>query len=365
MIRKRGGSYGVKVWNPATGKDEWIGSRRNLKDARKIEREAEQRFARSNTTEILVGDYGKRWLDVKHGPGTRRPQVTTRIHNENAIKPFLETFADRRMNSFLRREALDWSAAHPHNAKAVSAMFNDAVDDEYVESNPFANRRVKKSRGRRDISPLTLVEVNRLGDIALDVWGPYGATCRAWVLCAAWVGWRPGEGFAARHEDADMDAGTINVKRQVQVDGERDPKTGKRWNIILPGPAERAIRDMGTIRTGLLFHGIQGKQIRKGAYTWYWDRVRTVFEAELEPERRAQLLNGRPNLDLYELRHFCASMLRARGASYDDIAFQLGNSARVCEETYCHLYAGETTKRLADLFDGADRALQASLAEAS
>jgi hypothetical protein len=63
-----------------------------------------------------------------------------------------------------------------------------------------------------------------------------------------------------------------------------------------------------------------GKPIRLGAYTWYWDRVRAVFEAKLEPARRAELLGDRLNLDLYELRHAAASQIVARGGNEYDVA---------------------------------------------
>lgn len=362
MIRKRGGSYGVKVWNPATGRDEWAGSRGSLKAARQLERDTERRYARSPVTgEITVTEYVERWLTVKHGPGTRRPQVTTGQQNRMRIKAFVDDFGAQRLGSVRRRDALDWAAVHPSNAKAVSALYNDAIDDEYVQVNPFANRRQKQSRGRRDIVPLTMTEVDRLATIATGVWGLYGPTCRAWVLCAAWIGWRPGEAFAARWDDLDLDAGTVRIERQVQADGERLPKNDRVRTVILPGPAKVALLEMSTVRSGLLFRTMTGRQISKRAYTWYWERVRTPFALELDVERRAELLAGRPNLDLYELRHFCASMLRARGASYDDIAFQLGNSAKMCEDTYCHLYAGETERRLSALFEDAESARRQAL----
>ena len=43
--------------------------------------------------------------------------------------------------------------------------------------------------------PLTEEEVERLGELARELWGPrtYGLIARAWVLFGAWVGRRPGE----------------------------------------------------------------------------------------------------------------------------------------------------------------------------
>jgi hypothetical protein len=77
-------------------------------------------------------------------------------------------------------------------------MFNDAIDDEFAQANPFRNRRQEQPRGRQDIFPMTEEEVDRLAEIALREWGPsgYGLVARAWVLFGAWVGTRPGETFS-------------------------------------------------------------------------------------------------------------------------------------------------------------------------
>ncbi len=54
------------------------------------------------------------------------------------------------------------------------------------------------------------------------------------------------------------------------------------------------------------------------------------------------------HLDPYELRHHCGSMLADRGLSSADIAAYLGNSARVCEDTYIHPYRDRQQARLRD-----------------
>jgi integrase len=84
-----------------------------------------------------------------------------------------------------------------------------------------------------------------------------------------------------------------------------------------------------------------------------WDPIRKAFERTLSTERRAELLDGRPDLDFYELRHFCGSMMADRGLSEHDIAHQLGNSVEVCRETYIHAYRDRTNERVRLALDGA------------
>jgi integrase len=147
------------------------------------------------------------------------------------------------------------------------------------------------------------------------VWGAYGKVCKAWILFSAWVGTRPGETFSLTWDDLDLEQGLVSVKRC------KPP-----YNVDVIPVAQRvreALLEMPGERTGHLFTTVRGLPIRKGAYTWYWDRVRAVFEAKLEPARRAELLGDRLNLDLYELRHAARrrswrgrERVRRRGAAW-------------------------------------------------
>lgn len=248
------------------------------------------------------------------------------------------------MTAIPRNEALDWSLKHRSAAKTVSAMFNDAINDDLLKANPFANRQHKQMRGRKDINPMTEPEVELLASIALDIWGdPYGKVCRAWILFSAWEGTRPGETFGLTWDDADLQRGLVTVKRI---------KPPYNTDIIpLAKRAREAILEMPH-RTGLLFPSVTGKQIGKGSSRYYWDPVRKAFETKLSPERKVELLNGRPDVDLYELRHFIASQIVARGGNEYDVAAMLGNTPEVCRETYIHDLRSERNERLRGLLDG-------------
>jgi hypothetical protein len=79
---------------------------------------------------------------------------------------------------------------------------------------------------------------------------------------------------------------------------------------------------MNRLRRGYVFVSHEGRPMRAGAYRYYWIPVQDRFLGETDPKRRAELLEGKkatrkgspPNLDLYELRHFCGSMLADRGS---------------------------------------------------
>lgn len=342
--RGKKGTRPVYVYDPRVGRKRYVGSRRLERDAKQLFRDKSDEFAALSgrpRRARSVREYALRWLDVKHGEGTRRPSATTRQVNDGLLRPFLREFGDRRLDGGISRaEALDWALRHPTNAKAVSAMFNDAVDDMLAAANPFANRRQPESRGRRDIDPITEEEVERLGELALRIWGErtYGLVVRGWVLFSAWVGTRPGETFSREWRHLDFDQGLVTVER---IKGRKQVDT-----VVLPDRAAAAVLAMPVRREGLVFRSIRGKPITKGSSRYGWDPVRKAFMAELSAERRRELLAGREDLDIYELRHFCGSIMADRGLTEFDIAHQLGNSPEVCRETYIHTYVDRANDRV-------------------
>jgi integrase len=342
--RGKNGMRPVYVYDPRVGHKVYVGSRKALRGpggAQELEREKIVEFSgvQTDRARMTCRRYAdERWLPLKHGPNTRRPSPTTAQVNRDSLKPFLRDFGDRDMHSLTRVEALDWSRQHPRQAKAVSAMFNDAVDDQILEGNPFANRRAEQPRGRKDISPLTEAEVDQLVQIAEEMWGAYGRVCGAWITFLAWVCCRPGEAFRAEWSDLDFERGEVTIRR-VKPPYNTD-------TVVLPARAQTALLDMPVERVGLLFRTVNGKPIVKNSSRYYWDPVRKAFMRGLTARRRAELLSGRPDFDLYELRHMGASVMADRGLNEFDIAHQLGNSPQVCRETYIHTYRDRTNDRV-------------------
>jgi integrase len=361
--RGKKGMRPVYVYDPAVGQKVYVGSRQNLRGAggaQELERQKQQEFAAHEPKRIegklTIRGYAADWLELHHGEGTRRPAPGTRTVNEGHLRRFLEDFGDRLIDGGIgRREALRWSRKNVHAAKVVSAMFNDAVDDQECEGNPFANRRHKESRGRKHIKPLTADEVQRIAEIAHRHWGAdgYGLVARAWVLFGAWVGCRPGETFGVELEDLRFDAGEVVIRRIKKRGGEYPVDT-----VVLPRAAIQVIQAMPVLpRTGPIFLTITGERMLKGALRYYWDPVRAAFQATVSEQRWAELLDGTEdgkNLDFYALRHFCASQIVEHGGNEYDVAAQLGNSPEVARETYIHSYVEQVNARNRRFLDGAE-----------
>lgn len=352
--RGKQGMRPVYVYNPAEGRKVYVGSRQKLRgpgSAQELEREKAAEFAghTAATGTALIRAYAAEWLELHHGTGTRRPSRTTLAVNEQNLRSFLAAYGDRPLDGIARREALAWAKKHPHNAKVVSAMFNDAVDDEACKGNPFANRRHEQSRGRKDIQPITEAEVDRLAQIGLEMWDAYGFVAAGVILFGAWVGCRPGETFTVPLDALDFRNGQVTVRR-VKKRGSEYPTDV----VVFPQRAQDAVRAIPNLpRTGPVFRTITGLAISKGSHRYVWDPIRKAFAQELTPARRAELLDDRGDLDFYELRHFAGSVMADRGLSEYDIAHQLGNSVQVCRETYIHAYRDRTNDRVRLALDGA------------
>lgn len=346
--RKPGGSREVWVYDPALGRKVYVGSRKALRGpggAMELEREKQAELAAgprpAAAAAMTCGEYADRWLAAKHGPGTRRPSPTTLQVNRGLLKRFRDDFAGRPLRGGVDRvEALDWARRHPTNAKAVSAMFNDALDDMLTDANPFGNRRLPESRGRKDIVPLTEQEIETLAALAHTTWRrAHGPTVAAWITFLAWTGARPKEAFALTWDALDLVEGRMTVRR---VKGKQQTQT-----VVLPPAAVAALEQMPGQRAGLLFRTPRGASYDKGGWGYYWRPVRAAFVAQLDPARRTELLAVDGALDVYALRHFCGSLMADRGLSEFDIAHQLGNSPEVCRETYIHVHADRANDRVA------------------
>jgi integrase len=360
MIRKKRGKHEVWVYNPTAGRKVYVGTyskQGTLKEegtARWAERRAENEFADAATSirqAVTIRAWAQTWQAEYP-----RPEATTRAHHKNALKSFLAEFGDRPLDQLTKAEANRVAHQRPHVARTASAMFNDAI--RYLEGhdtpNPFA-MLVENGKGRQDIDPLTLAEVNRLGEIAVREYGAlFGMCFRAMILFAAWTGCRPGELAGMRWTDLDFDNGLLRVDRQHGPDGLKLPKMGKRREIILPTPAADAVRGMPVRDIEWLFTTPRGKQFRKGSWNHYWRPVRAVFEGEQTSTHwLPRRLEAKPDdhLDFYELRHFCGSLLADRGATARDIAEQLGNTEQVCQRVYIHSYRDRARDRIRAAFN--------------
>lgn len=319
MIVKRGSRYGVSVYDSALGRKRWVGTFGTRGEAREAEREAPRR--RNVGGRMTCGEFAALWLDEYP-----RDAGATRRTYRYGLKAFADEFARIRLSDLDRVTARGWALRHPQsNVRVVRAMFNDAINDGlHPGPNPFAGLRLEQSRGRKDLIALTLTELDDLAEMALRVHGEFGPVFRAMVIFSAYVGLRPGELFALERGDVGRDE--VQIRQNLDGTGTlKAPKNGQERVVVLPPPAQEALRDVpARLDVPWLVVTKYGRRFSKSSLYYYWNPVRAAF--------------GRPGMDYYELRHFCATHLLELGVSHADVAVQLGHTdgGALVMSTYGH-----------------------------
>lgn len=348
---KPNGMREVFVYDPTIKRKRYVGRRPTLREAQLLEAEKTIEHAAGHRpgSAWTIDTLADKFLTEYHGPGTTRPAPTTLVHNTQNLRRIRAEHGHRPAASLTRDEAYAWARAHRHEAKTLAAMYNEAVDKHLVDANPFAKLGLARGRGRADITPLTEQEVERLAEIALRTLGHYGPEYWALILWQAWTGMRPGETCALRVADIDWQAATAAVARNARNDGTLGPIKGNQNRTI--NIADVALQAAETLHrtSGRLFRTPTGKPLRPNSLRHYWITVRAAFTAELPDThwlRRRLMIDPADQLDPYELRHFCGSLLADRGLPAKDISEHLGNSPRVCEDTYIHTHRDRVNTRL-------------------
>jgi integrase len=213
-------------------------------------------------------------------------------------------------------------------ATALNAALNEAMAQGILTSNPA--RRVKRPRVERSEVPCYTLEQARAVLTATD-----GHPWEAFVRLALDSGCRPGELYALRWEDVDLDAGAVRIVRTLERVGkvvrEKPPKTAKgRRTILISAPTVDALREFRAALKGkradspLLFPG------KRGTWLHHSNFSRRVWKPIAEAA-------GVPALGLYSLRHTSASLLLAAGAGIKDVSERLGHeSIEITLRHYVH-----------------------------
>ena len=308
-IIPRNGKFGVKVWDPGQRHYRWIGSFGTQGEAAEAERDA---TLKPGTDVPTIEQWGRVWLSdyAREAPATQRSY-------RYAVEQITATLGVRKLSEITRPEARRIANGWPRTtARVARTMWADAVRDGICELNPWTNLRLETPKGRKDIDALTEQQIDDLADLAAELSGDYGAEARAIILTLAYTGMRPGELCALRRSDVDLQGLEVVVQRSLDGTGrEKAPKNGLARRIILPAKAAEAIALVPeSIGSPYVFHTVRGHRLTKGTLAYFWRNVRAGWVAR----------GGRP-IDLYELRHACATMLVERGLNVGDVAFQLGH----------------------------------------
>jgi integrase len=263
----------------------------------------------------------------------------TGIVTERLGRLSLRDLRRRHVNDFmagLREETYTRSAAkdavkRPYAADtirliraALSALCSAAVEDEILTANPCLGGR----RGRRAGSMTKaqrLAHIRPLSEQDRDRVLAHAGELRALYETMAKAGLRPGEAYAARVDDLDLDKRTLLVERALNLDGTvKETKTGGSRVVRLTASLVRTLRAHLT--------RLKAKALKRG-----WGQPTWLFPTDAnEPQDYTQVAktlkrvltaagvsrHHRP----YDLRHTYASLMLAKGAPLTFVSHQLGHA---------------------------------------
>ena len=325
----KGTRYAVKI--KVRGEQQWVGTFAGRREAEREERRARVEAEKRRGKDRTCDEYAAWWPDNRRR-ATRAS--TTRQHRE-ALKKFAADFTGVTLRDVTTAQADRWARDNRWRVPSVSAMFTDARREELADINPFWNLgldaredRVSDAEQTGD-GVLTVEEVVRLADCALEVHGPHrGSELRAMILFAAYTGCRWGECCALTWEDVDLGEGEVWVSKTLSNGTEvLPPKNGESRRIALPEIAAEALRSMPRqFDAKYVFTAPNGRFYSKSQWHYWWHPVRVRF--------------GDPKLRFHGLRHFCGSWL-ADIIKMDPykVARQLGHrDAEITLRRYRHEY---------------------------
>jgi integrase len=250
-----------------------------------------------------TGAFAKEWLKGLGGDPATKEQVNRRLG-----KHFIPQFIGRPLEAVLTSTIRTWLGELPleESTKAVlfvyvNAMFEAAVDDRLIRSNPCQAKSLQKPRApQRQIMPWTRAQVD-------SVQANLAPRYRAMVPVGVGCGHRIGEVFGIGIEDIDWKNEEIDIRRQVKLLGGKrlfaPPKGNSVRRAPLPRFTAKALRehmeefppvavtlpwmalDGEPITVNLVFTNLLGNAIHRTTFMsqpggWKRGIVRTAFEPE-------------------------------------------------------------------------------------
>ncbi|WP_274558567.1 tyrosine-type recombinase/integrase [Streptomyces spiramyceticus] len=297
--------------------------------------------------QITFREYAAKWLGgLTTDLGSQ--EVVTRRIRLHAV-PYLGT---RPMGSFKPEHMRTWlntlKSALPNATyrraiyDSVSSLFNAAVDDGVIRSNPCHAQSVKAPEPEpRLIRPWT---AKRVLAVRAGLPDRYAATVDAGGGC----GLRQGEVFGLAEENIDFATGWVHVRQQIKRVGGTlvfaPPKRGKLRDAPLSPVVAVGLRehmhqfppvevtlpwktpDGPLVTLKLVFTSGVGKAIWRSYFDDYVWKPALALAGVIPPKEPGKRYAAAPDDGMHALRHFYASVLLDAGENIKALSVYLGHS---------------------------------------
>jgi integrase len=268
------GQYLGRVW--IDGTEKYLGyfcSKRERMAAQEAARRKPVTRGSDRTCESVVAEYLSEY-EESH-------KASSLDTAKQSLKAFRDEFGDRSIGSIDRQEAKAWARTQKRSyLPKVVSLFNWAVDEEIVATNPF-RKLGHRGKGRSDNPPPTVREFNALLD-ACDALGDYAPRMRDFLEFASYTLMRPSELYELRWSDIDFKSNQVHKDRRLYRGKVDIPKTGRK-TIPLPPPARDILMRQPTRAGDLVFLSKQGKQLTAPTFCQYFALVKARSGLDFVP----------------------------------------------------------------------------------
>jgi integrase len=319
--------YVVIVYNRHTKKQEWHTVNGGKRDAYALERQLKERFRKNSYVALPRSLTFAQLVDrFRSQLAARSRRASTVANYETILKCYLlPEFQFREVSSIRRADVTDYLAKLHADGKssdvlwrvvrAMKALLFFALEQELIERNPLQRFQAEGGSPGRKANRGTFDEAELRAILEAAP-----AAARPLFTVLAFTGIRPGEAYALRWQDVDLDRGSLHVCRSW---GDREsaavaPKTAKGVRTVaLASELIRELREQQA-RTGgsgeQLVFGTRSGQPLNGSNVlgrWWYPTLKRA---------------GVRRLDLYSLRHTFASLARNAGESGFIVSQAMGHA---------------------------------------
>ena len=300
-------------------------------------------------TETTVSGYALPWLERTFPAVSKSTYRGLAVHLQHLVdvignKP-LSDVVPSDIKGVYSSEYIGCSASYMKSAKQLfSSMFDSAVADGLITSNPARDRTAKPHKGTLPTTrPITAEEREWINTFCTD------HRAHPAIMAMLYAGLRPQEMKALKIErDVDFTAKTITVRQTAHNDpenGQKYARTGvgktDKANRLIPlfPPLERALKG----KEGYLITSAHGEPVTHTTWRVAWNSYKTEMETAINgiqkrwygrtKEHRQLIDAGKPlpawksfNIVPYDLRHSFCTMCRDAGVEINTCRRWMGHA---------------------------------------